>query len=139
MTTAIDEGRTPMRPKRYIHVERVSSMNGRKEDEETTHTLADQRKLAGGAMEAVGGQIVHRIKCLDQSGFTVLPTIVDEIVDWVGRGDADGIVIGYASRLARNWWDAGSFFTALSKVDAEIIDGEDPLGPDYRSDKGRTI
>src|SRR5262249_13461750 len=74
---------------------------------------------------------------LDQSGFTVLGKIGDEVVERVRQGKTRGLLVGFSNRLTRNWWEGGGFLLAMSSVDADLIDAEDPE-LDYRTDTGRT-
>jgi hypothetical protein len=124
--------------KTYDELIRVSSMGERGETDESTRTIEDQKRANRDAVKELGGRIGKTIKMLDESGFTVLPRIQQEVVERVRSGKSNGIVIAYSDRLARNWWDAGAFFTAMAAVDAEVIDATAPL-TDYRSDEGRTL
>lgn len=122
----------------YDELIRVSQMNGRHEQDESTRTIDDQARANRAAAQQLGGRIGKTMKELDESGFTILPKVQAQVIERVRSGQTAGVIIAYSDRLARNWWDAGAFFTAMAEVGAEVIDATMPT-IDYRSDEGRTV
>jgi hypothetical protein len=122
----------------YDEMLRVSALGTRKEDDESTRTLDDQRRANRETAKLKGGRIGKTLKMVDESGFTILPKIQADVIARVRSGESNGIIIAYSDRLARNWWDAGAFFTAMAEAGAEIWDAQAPE-VDYRSDDGRQL
>jgi hypothetical protein len=136
MSTTGTKRTTSTTSKRYIFLERVSVMGKRKDGADDTHTLDDQRKAATSCAAHHGGGIVKTLKMHDESGFTVLAKVMDTITGMIDRGEADGVIVGYSNRLARNWWWSGAFFIAMEEREAEVWDAQTP-DLDYRTDEGR--
>jgi hypothetical protein len=122
--------------KTYDEIIRVSQMSGRGEHDESTHSIRQQQAANRAAAKALGGRIGHTFKLLDQSGFTALGKHGDAIVERVATGSSAGIIAPYSSRLGRNWWEGGNFFSKMNDVDGEVVDATAPH-LDYRTDEGR--
>jgi hypothetical protein len=119
-------------------LDRVSSSSGRDMDAETTHTLNQQHAAQEAFLKMRGWRIGKRHTYIDQSGFTMLGKIQDEMLARVRAGKTRGLVVGYGDRLCRNWMEGGEFMGKMLKEDADIWDAQDPM-LDYRTDHGRTM
>lgn len=117
---------------------RVSRLGKREIGSETTHTDKDQLRQVEAVLAARGARRGKTYEMFDESGFTILPKLQKELLPRLASGKTNGVVIAYSDRLARNWWDAGAFFTAMDGANAEVIDATMP-DTDYRSDDGRGI
>lgn len=123
----------------YDSLVRVSKMDQREEDADTTLTIRDQRDGNAGAIKARGGTVGREFKALDNSGWSVWDSPAwTEALARVKRGESKGWAVAYDDRLGRNWRKAGRFFDEAEEAGAEILIATLP-GVDYRTDDGRTM
>jgi DNA invertase Pin-like site-specific DNA recombinase len=128
----------PYMPDTYDVLLRVSKMDQRDEDDDSTVTIKDQRD---GAHRAIGarGRVGREFKALDHSGWDVYDSPAwREALLRVERGESRGFAIAYDDRLGRNWRKAGRYYDQAEEAGAEIIFANLP-GVDYRTDDGRTL
>jgi hypothetical protein len=88
----------------YDYIIRVSKMGSRRETDESTMTVDDQRETCVAAIKEKTGRVGREHKALDQSGSTSVDSKpYREAVARIQRGEADGIAVAYDDRLARDW------------------------------------
>jgi DNA invertase Pin-like site-specific DNA recombinase len=123
----------------YDVILRVSKMNGRTEDSESTLTVDDQLALCKAAIGEQGGKVGQVFKALDQSGFSsVTSKLYQRAKARVAAGESAGLAVAYDDRLARNWRKVGRFYDELEEVGAEVLIAGMP-GVDYRTANGRMM
>ena len=88
--------------KTYDYIIRVSRMGNRREGEESTMTVDDQRRQCCQAIEAKDGRVGREHTALNQSGSSSADsTPVRAALRRAQSGDTDGIAVAYDDRLAR--------------------------------------
>jgi DNA invertase Pin-like site-specific DNA recombinase len=124
--------------KTYDYIIRVSKMGSRREDDESTMTVDDQRMQCVGAIQEKGGRVGQEHKALDQSGKTSVDSkSYREALRRVQRGESQGIAVAFDDRLARDWRKLRRYYDELEAAGAEVIIVNLP-GVDYRTANGRT-
>lgn len=121
----------------YDYLIRVSKMGNRKEADDSTMTVDDQRAECEAAIREKGGRVGKEHKALDQSGATSVDSKpYREALDRIKRGEANGLAVAYDDRLARDWRKLGRYYDELETAGAEVIIVNLP-GVDYRTASGR--
>lgn len=116
---------------------RVSKLGERDPDE--AETIREQQRENLRAIQARGGQLGREVRAVNQSGGTVLDTPAwRDALDRCKRGESNGIVVTYTSRLARNARALGGFLAELEAAGGDLIIAGMP-GVDYRTMGGSAI
>lgn len=123
----------------HISLIRVSKMNGRKVDDESTKTVKQQRATNLATIEQVGSWLMREYEALDQSGATITDSAAwREALALCQSGEAKGIVLAWGDRLTRDLWRVGAYLSELQACNAEILIAGMP-GIDYRTPMGRNM
>lgn len=116
---------------------RVSKLGERDPDE--AETIREQQRENLRAIQMRGGQLGREVRAVNQSGGTVIDTPAwREALERCKRGESNGIVVTYTSRLARNARALGGFLAELELAGGDLIVAGMP-GVDYRTMGGSAI
>lgn len=116
---------------------RVSKLGDRDPDE--AETIREQQRENLRAIQSRGGQLGREVRAVNQSGGTVIDTPAwREALQRCKRGESNGIVVTYTSRLARNARALGGFLAELEAAGGDLIVAGMP-GVDYRTMGGSAI
>lgn len=123
----------------HVSLIRVSKMNGRKVDDDSTRTVKQQRDANLAVAEQVHSWLMCEFQALDQSGATITESKAwREALAMCQRGQAKGIVLAWGDRLTRDLWRVGAYLSELQACNAEILIAGMP-GVDYRTPMGRNM
>lgn len=116
---------------------RVSKLGERDPDE--AETIREQQRENLRAIQMRGGQLGREVRAVNQSGGTVIDTPAwRDALERCKRGESNGIVVTYTSRLARNARALGGFLAELEAAGGDLIVAGMP-GVDYRTMGGSAI
>lgn len=124
--------------KTYDYIIRVSSMGDRREGDDSTDTIDDQRGRCAAWIEGKGGRHGREHVATDVSGWAAVdsPPYLAAL-ERVRSGQAAGVVIAYSDRWSRNSRGGGHYFDLMEAAGAEIGFADHP-DLDYRTPDGRS-
>jgi hypothetical protein len=106
----------------YDYITRVSKMGSRRESDESTMTVDDQREQCVGAIEEKGGRVGKEHKALNQSGRTSVDSKpYREALARILRGESHGIAVAFDDRLARDWRKLGRYYDEMEAAGAKTL------------------